>query len=57
MKVELARLTVGEREFLSLSLESRYLTALRVLSRHVEAEGAVVGGYAEFLEQVAQGRG
>lgn len=57
VKVELARLTVGDREFLSLSMESRYLTALRVLSRHVEAEGAVVGGYAEFLEQVAQGGG
>ncbi|HEV7457035.1 MAG TPA: GPP34 family phosphoprotein [Roseococcus sp.] len=57
VKAELARITVGDREFLSLSLESRYLTALRVLSRHVEADGAVVAGYAEFLERVAPGRG
>lgn len=56
VKIELARIEVNGRVFHSLSLESRFLTALRVLSRHVAVGPGVVGGYAEFLEHMALGR-
>ena len=57
VKVELAEIHVNGRMFHSLSLESHYLTALRVLSRNVAIGRGIVGGYGEFLEQVAHSRG
>lgn len=56
VKIELARIEVQDRVFHSLSLESRFLTALRVLSRNVAVGPGLVGGYSAFLERMAQGR-
>jgi hypothetical protein len=56
VKIELAQIEVKGRLFQSLSLESRFLTALRVLSRNVAIGPGVVGGYAEFLERLTMGR-
>lgn len=53
--VELAAIRVGARTFHSISLESRYLTALRVLARGIPTGNAIVGGYGEFLERIAPG--
>ncbi len=57
VKIELAQIHVNGRMFHSLSLESHYLTALRVLSRNVAVGHGIVGGYGEFLEHAAGGRG
>ncbi len=54
--VELATLWVDQRKFHSISLESRYLTALRVLARGIPIGNGIVGGYGEFLERVALNR-
>ncbi|PWR21496.1 GOLPH3/VPS74 family protein [Zavarzinia aquatilis] len=51
--VELACIRIGPRMFHSISLESRYLTALRVLARGIPIGHGFVGGYGEFLEQIA----
>ena len=51
--VELASIRVGARSFHSISLESRYLTALRVLARGIPIGNGMVCGYGEFLERVA----
>jgi hypothetical protein len=56
VKIELARLEVQGRVFHSLSLESRFLTALRVLCRNVPVGDGIVAGYAAFLERMALGR-
>lgn len=56
VKIELARIEVEGRVFHSLSLESRFLTALRVLSRNVAVGPGLVGGYAAFLERIAPRR-
>ncbi len=56
VKVELAQIEVNGRMFGSMSLESRFLAALRVLSRQVAVGPGIVGGYAEFLERVATER-
>lgn len=55
VKIELAVIEVQGRMYHSLSLESRFLTALRVLSRNVATGGAIVGSYGEFLERVTAG--
>lgn len=55
VKIELALIEVNGRTFHSLSLESRFLTALRVLSRNVGTANAIVGSYGEFLERVSAG--
>lgn len=55
--VELATIQVNQQTFHSISLESRYLTALRVLARGIPIGKGIVGGYGEFLERVAMGGG
>lgn len=55
VKIELALIEVNGRTFHSLSLESRFLTALRVLSRNIRTANAIVGNYGEFLERVSAG--
>ncbi|WP_395662921.1 GPP34 family phosphoprotein [Aestuariivirga sp.] len=57
VKIELAQIKVSGRMFHSLCLESKFLTALRVLSRHIAISGGIVGGYSEFLERVSLSRG
>lgn len=52
VKVELALMEANGRTYHSLSLESRYLTALRVLSRNVTVGHGIVCGYGQFLEHV-----
>ncbi len=54
--VELASIWVNQRKFHSISLESRYLTALRVLARGIPIGNGIVGGYGEFLERIALNR-
>lgn len=50
--VELASIWVDQKKFYSISLESRYLTALRVLARGIPIGNGIVGGYGEFLERI-----
>lgn len=51
--VELASIWVDNRQFHSICLESRYLTALRVLARGIPIGNGIVGSYGDFLEQIA----
>jgi hypothetical protein len=53
VQIEFSRVCVQGRIFNSISLESRYLTALRILARNVPIGTGQVAGYSEFLECIA----
>jgi len=54
VQIEFARVCVQGRAFNSISLESPYLTALRILARNVPVGSGQVSGYSEFLERIVR---
>ncbi len=56
VQMELARIQIGNQTFHSISLESPYLTALRILARHIPVGCGRVAGYSDFLESIVHPR-
>jgi hypothetical protein len=52
VQIEFARIQVNGRIYHSISLESPYLTALRILARNLSVGSGQVAGYSDFLERV-----
>ncbi|MGB4335321.1 MAG: GPP34 family phosphoprotein [Chromatiaceae bacterium] len=52
VQIEFARIQVNGRVYHSISLESPYLTALRILARNISVGSGQVAGYSDFLERV-----
>ncbi len=52
VQIEFARIQVNGRIYHSISLESPYLTALRILARNLSVGSGQVAGYGDFLERV-----
>jgi hypothetical protein len=53
VQIEFSRVCVQGSTFNSISLESPYLTALRILARNVPVGSGKVAGYSGFLERIA----
>ena len=54
VQIEFSRVSVNGRAFNSISLESRYLTALRILARNLPIGAGQVAGYSEFLDCIVR---
>ncbi len=52
VQVEFARIQVLDKVYHSISLESPYLTPLRILARRVAVGKGQVAGYSDFLEHI-----
>ena len=54
VQIEFARIEVDGRVFHSISMESPYLTALRILARNIPVGEGQVAGYSEFLDGIVR---
>lgn len=52
VQIEFARIQINGQFYHSISLESSYLTALRILARNISVGSGRVAGYSEFLEHI-----
>ena len=52
VQIEFARIQVLDKVYHSISLESPYLTPLRILARRVAVGKGQVAGYSDFLEHI-----
>ena len=54
VQIEFARIEVDGRVFHSISMESPYLTALRILARNIPVGAGQVAGYSDFLDGIVR---
>lgn len=52
VQIEFARIQVMDKVYHSISLESPYLTPLRILARRIAVGAGQVAGYSDFLEHI-----
>ena len=54
VRIEFARIEVDNRVFHTISMQSPYLTALRILARNIPVGAGQVAGYSEFLDCIVR---